>query len=70
MPVNQNLESLEVLVLGINPNKKNPYEEDVIKEYWAKWLTEMKVKRFDLKRADLPSHLDKIIKEFLAIKKE
>ena len=39
-----NLKDLEIIVLGINPSKQNPYEEDVIKQYWADWFTAMKVK--------------------------
>ena len=65
LPVNQNLENVEVLVLGINPNKKNPYEEDVIKEYWKKWLIEMNVKKFQIKRADLPIHINDVINDFI-----
>lgn len=62
---NNDLSNLEVLVLGINPDVKNPYEEDVIKAYWINWLTEMKVKKFDVKKADLPSNMDKVIKGFI-----
>ncbi|PTT14421.1 hypothetical protein DBR27_04155, partial [Flavobacterium sp. HMWF030] len=60
------LSDLEVLVLGINPSKNNPYEEKVIKAYWTKWLTEMKIKHFEIKNADLPSNMDKIIKDFIS----
>ncbi|MGC1630576.1 MAG: hypothetical protein WA749_00550, partial [Gelidibacter sp.] len=35
------LENLEVLVLGINPDTKNPYEQDVITLYWENWLSAM-----------------------------
>lgn len=59
------LSNLEVLVLGINPSRTNPYEEKVIKAYWTKWFTEMKVKRFEIKNADLPSNMEKIIKDFI-----
>lgn len=59
------LSNLEVLVLGINPNHKNPYEEKVIKAYWTKWFTEMKIKHFEIKNADLPSNMDKIIRDFI-----
>ncbi|CAM1358388.1 conserved hypothetical protein [Tenacibaculum sediminilitoris] len=68
LPVNQSLENVEVLVLGINPNKKSPYEEDVIKEYWKKWLTEMNVKKFQIKRADLPIHINDVINDFILTK--
>lgn len=64
---NDDLSELEVFVLGINPNKRNPFESDVIKEYWNKWLTEMKVKSSAIKLApaDLPSNLDPIIKKYI-----
>ncbi|MFH6944784.1 hypothetical protein [Flavobacterium sp. FlaQc-50] len=62
---NDDLSNLEVLVLGINPSRANPYEEKVIKAYWTKWFTEMKVKRFEIKNADLPSNMEKIIKDFI-----
>lgn len=62
---NENISNLEVLVLGINPDDKNPYEEDVIRAYWSKWLVEMKVKKFEIKQADLPSNMEKVIREFI-----
>lgn len=63
--VDTDLSNLEVLVLGINPSKNNPFEEKVIKAYWTKWLSEMKIKHFEIKNADLPSNMDKIIKDFI-----
>lgn len=68
LPLHKNLQNVEVLVLGVNPNKKNPYEEDVIKEYWKKWLTEMNVKKFQIKRADLPIHINDVINDFILTK--
>ncbi|MCD0464923.1 hypothetical protein [Flavobacterium sp. ENC] len=59
------LSNLEVLVLGINPGKTNPYEEKVIKAYWTKWFSEMKVKHFEIKSAGLPSDMEKIIRDFI-----
>lgn len=59
------LSNLEVLVLGINPEKNNPYEEKVIKAYWTKWFTEMKINHFEIKNADLPSNMEKIIQDFI-----
>lgn len=58
---NDNLNNLEVIVLGINPEKGNPFEEAVIKEYWENWLKEMKIKNYQIKSADLPSNLEPII---------
>ncbi len=63
--IDADLSNLEVLVLGINPNKNNPFEEKIIKAYWTKWLSEMQIKHFEIKNADLPSNMDKIIKDFI-----
>ena len=62
---NSDLNNLEVIVLGTNPEKGNPFEGDVIKEYWKNWLSEMSVKKFQVKDADLPSNLDPIIKNII-----
>lgn len=62
---NNDLSNLEILVLGVNPNSKNSYEEDVIKTYWSQWFDAMKVKRYAIRNADLPSNMDKIIKDFI-----
>lgn len=61
----ENLENLEILVLGIHPDIKNPYEEDVIVTYWADWFERMNVKKYQIKTAMLPSNLDKIITDFI-----
>ena len=66
--IDTDLSDLEVLVLGINPSRNNPFEEKVIKAYWTKWLSEMKIKHFEIKNADLPSNMDKIIKDFISQK--
>ena len=63
--IDVDLSNLEILVLGINPDSKNVYEEDVSYEYWSKWFKEMRVKRFAIKQTDLPSNMDKIIREFI-----
>lgn len=60
-----NLKDLEIVVLGINPSVKNPYEEDVIKQYWADWFKAMKVKKFELRITDLPSSLEPVINNFI-----
>jgi len=62
---NDDLSNLEVLVLGLNPVKGNPYEQDVLNFYWSKWFDEMKVKNYEIKQADLPTHMDKIIQDFI-----
>ncbi|MFH7017598.1 hypothetical protein [Flavobacterium sp. FlaQc-47] len=62
---NDDISNLEVLVIGINPNHNNPYEEKVIKAYWTKWFTEMKINHFEIKNADLPSNMETIIKDFI-----
>lgn len=65
---NNDLSNLEILVLGINPDKKNPYEGKVIKEFWSNWFKDMNVRRFEIKETDLPSNMDKVIKEFITSK--
>jgi len=60
-----NLKDLEIVVLGINPSIKNPYEEDVIKQYWADWFKAMKVKKFELRITDLASSLEPVINNFI-----
>lgn len=65
LPLQQNLEELEILILGVNPAKDNPFEKDVIKAYWTKWLSEMKVDKFEIKSADLPTHVEDVIESFI-----
>lgn len=65
---NDDLENLEVIVLGINPAKGNPFEADVIKEYWENWFKEMKIKNYQIKSADLPSNIEPIILKALSNK--
>lgn len=65
IPLNQDLSNLEILVLGINPSKNSPYEEDVIKTYWKSWFDKMGVKKYKIKNADLPSNMEKIIRDFI-----
>jgi hypothetical protein len=65
IPLNQDLSNLEILVLGINPNKNNPYEEDIIKTYWKSWFDKMGVKKYKIKNADLPSNMEKVIRDFV-----
>ena len=60
-----NLNNLEVIVLGINPEKGNPFEGDVIKTYWENWFKEMNIKKYQIKDADLPSNLEPIIKQVI-----
>jgi hypothetical protein len=64
---NSNLDNLEVVVLGINPATGNPFEGDVINEYWINWLKDMKVKDPIMKpiSADLPSNIDPIIQKYI-----
>jgi len=65
IPLEKDLSNLEVLVLGLNPDTKNDFEEEVIRQYWSDWLESMNVKGYKIMKADLPSNIDKIIKEFI-----
>jgi len=68
LPANEKLENLEVMVIGLNPNKKNknPYELEILKLLWENWFKDMGIIRYGIKTADLPSNLDETIKEFIA----
>jgi hypothetical protein len=68
IPATNGLNNLEVLVLGINASKNNPFEEDVINQYWTDWFKAMNVKKSYLKSADLPSNLDPVIQNIIANK--
>ncbi|TDQ09466.1 hypothetical protein [Pedobacter metabolipauper] len=65
---NDNLDNLEVVILSLNPAEGNPFEADVIGEYWNNWLKEMKVKSPIMKpfSADLPANLDPIIQKYIS----
>ncbi|WP_405199371.1 hypothetical protein [Christiangramia sp. LLG6405-1] len=65
IPLDKDLSNLEILVLGINPDTKNDFEEEIIRQYWTDWLQTMNVKRFKIMKADLPSNMDEIIKDFI-----
>ncbi|SHJ96341.1 hypothetical protein [Epilithonimonas mollis] len=62
---NDNLKNLEVIVIGINPEKGNPFEDDVIKTYWENWLNQMNIRNYQVKDADLPTNLEPIIKNII-----
>ncbi|MFT4733405.1 MAG: hypothetical protein ACI9K1_000357 [Arcticibacterium sp.] len=61
------LADLQILVIGINPNKKsgNPYEGDIIQEYWSKWFQEMGVQRYKIVGAELPTNTENLITDFI-----
>jgi len=67
IPATKDLSNLEILVLGVNPDKNNSYEQEVIVKYWSDWFETMNVKRYVIKSAGLPSNMDKIIKDFILI---
>ena len=61
----KNINNLEVLILGINPDPKNDFEDDVIKKYWNDWLQNMGIKHSKIHNADLPSNMEKMITDFI-----
>ncbi len=66
IPAEKDLNDLEILVIGIqSQNKKHPYALDIIEAYWSKWFQEMGVQKFKIKKADLPSRIEKVIIDFL-----
>ena len=68
IPANQNLEDLEVLVIGINSlNDENPYAQDIIQAYWSKWFEEMGIAEgnYKIKNAVIPSNMEGVIMNFI-----
>ncbi|MDC7997034.1 hypothetical protein [Gilvibacter sediminis] len=66
IPASEGLEDLEVLVLGLDTkNPSNPYELDVLNAYWENWFKQMGIKKYKIKSTDIPSSVDKVIKDFL-----
>ena len=67
IPATSALNDLEVLVLGIenHDKKRNPYGKEVLEKLWANWFKEMGVKRFEIYGADLPTHMEKTISNFI-----
>lgn len=65
IPATEGLEDLEVLIIGINPEKGRNFEEDIIKKYWEDWLSAMGIEKFAIKGADLPSNLEPVIRKFI-----
>src|SRR5690606_18486636 len=68
IPAAQDLDNLEVLVIGIQSlNDDNPYTQDIIEAYWSKWLLEMGIpeNKFKIKNAVLASNMDKVISDFI-----
>ena len=60
----QDLGKLEVLILEIS--LRHPIDRPIIMKYWTKWLTEMGVKKFELKTGGYaPDHTAEIIRRFL-----
>lgn len=67
---NNNLQDLEVLVIGVNPEGNNPYEADIINKYWSDWFNSMGITSFKIREAELPSNLEGLINDFILKKAE
>jgi hypothetical protein len=65
IPATTDLKNLEVIVIGINPSKSNPFEEEVINQYWSDWLKAMGVKTFYLNGAELPSDIEPLLQKII-----
>jgi hypothetical protein len=59
------LDRLEVLVLEVNASEKHKNDEDIIRKVLGKWLSEMKVKKWEIFNSDLPSNTEHKIDIFL-----
>lgn len=61
-PISDKLESLEVLILEINP--ENTVDSKILKTYWENWLTSMSVKSMKVVKTDQPTYIEKDIRDF------
>lgn len=62
---NGDLSKLKVMVLGLNPSRKNPFDEYLLKLYWSKWFQEMGIKDYQIHTSDLPINMNDIIADFI-----
>lgn len=60
----QKLETLKVMVLGVNPSSRYKNDEDIIRAYLNKWFTEMGITQTAIYNTDLPSNTVKRIETF------
>ncbi len=68
IPATNNLDDLEILVIGINSqNPENPYAQDIINTYWSKWFEEMGLENnnYKIKAADIPTNIEEVIFDFI-----
>lgn len=67
IPATQNLDELEVFVIGLNSsNEQNPFELDVLKTYWSKWFSEMGIKHFKIENLDISQNTKKKFVNFIS----
>lgn len=66
IPVQDSLQNLEILVVGVNSPKNYPEDLDIIKKYWGKWFDEMNVKGYLILKADLPNDTKQAVNTFLS----
>jgi hypothetical protein len=63
--VQDSLQNLEILVLGISTSKDHQEDLDIIKKYWSKWFDEMNVKKYEILKTGFPSTTEDAINNFL-----
>lgn len=65
--LNKNFSNLKVLVLGLNPEKGNPYEQQILETLWKNWLLSMKIPENNIRilQTDLPANLGNTIINFI-----
>jgi len=61
--INENFDSLNVLVLGIDPQEKEDFS--ILKKYWSKWFKEMKIKNYEFYESSDVTYIKDLINNFL-----
>ncbi len=65
IPVRNDLQDLEVLVLEVNADDKHPEDEDIVKAFLSDWLGAMGVKRQAIFFSGLPGYTRDHLEDFL-----
>ena len=55
------LQGLEVLVMEVSPAEAHPQDFDIMRRYWEKWLTEMKVDRHAFFKSQQPAYVENLL---------
>ncbi len=65
LSVDKDLSNLKIIMLEFAPIEEYPRDFEILRKYWEKWLTEMKVENVKFLKSDLPSTNNSILEKYL-----